>query len=96
MLRHKKIKIGKKSVEAVLFDLASKNLVVIKGQRGYIMCGYLDLKAAEKFKEVAVKITGISTIEAALKASVHSATGQAGRLGIYKGQAVKEVLKIIA
>ena len=60
------------------------------------MCGYLNLKAAEKFKEVAVKITGISTIGDALRARVHSATRQASRLGIYKGQAVKEALRIIA
>ena len=96
MLQNKKIKIGKKSVEAILFKLASKNLIVIKGKKGYIMCGYLNLKTAEKFKEVAVKIIGISTISDALKARVHSATGWAQRLGIYKGQAVKEVLKIIA
>ena len=96
MLKHKKIKIGKKSIETLLFSLASKNLIVIKGRKGYIMCGYLNLKAAEKFKEAAVKITGVSTIGDALKARVHSATRQANSLGIYKGQAVKEVLKIIA
>ena len=96
MLQNKKIKIGKKSVEAILFKLASKNLIVIKGKKGYIMCGYLNLKTAEKFKEVAVKITGISTLRDAINSRVHSATRQASRLGIHKGQAVKEVLKIIA
>ena len=96
MLQHKKIKVGKNSIEAILFSLASKNLIVLRGKKGYIMCGYLNLKIAEKFKEVAVKITGVSTIRDALKAQVHSATRQANSLGIYKGQAVKEVLKIIA
>ena len=96
MLQHKKIRINKKSVETILFKLASKNLIVIKGKKGYIMCGYLNLKVAEKFKEVAIKITGISTIGDAIKGHVHSATRQANRLGIYKGQAIKEVLKIIA
>ena len=96
MLQNKKIKIGKKRVEAILFKLASKNLIVIKGKKGYIMCGYLDLRTAEKFKDVAVKITGISTIGDAINSRVHSTTRQASRLGIHKGQAVKEVLKIIA
>ena len=60
------------------------------------MCGYLDLNAAEKFKEAAAKITGISTIGDALNSRIHSATRQAKCLGIYKGQMVKEAIKIIA
>ena len=96
MLQHKKIKIGKKTVEAILFTLTRKNLIVIKGARGYVMCGYLNLKVAEKFKDVAVKITGVSTIAEALKATVNSCTSHARRLGIHKGQRVKDVLKIIS
>lgn len=60
------------------------------------MCGYLDLKAADKFKDVAAKIVGVSSIEEALKADIHSCTGQARKLGIYKNQPVKEALLVIA
>ena len=96
MLRYKKIRIGKKYIEALCLNLQSKNLILIKGRHGYIMCGYLNMKAAQKFKDAAVKITGISSIEEALKASVHSCTASARKLGISKGQPIKEVLKIIA
>lgn len=96
MFRYKKIKIGKKYIKAFALDLGEKNLVVLKGSRGYVMCGYLNMKAAYKFKDAAVKITGVATIEDALKAIVHSLTGEARKLGIYKGQAVKEVLGIIS
>ena len=58
----KKVKVGKKYIEAVLIKLLDKNLILLRGSRGYVMCGYLNLKAAEKFKEAAVKITGVSTI----------------------------------
>ncbi len=95
MLQHIKIKVGKKTAEAMLFSLAGKNLIVLKGPRGYIMCGYLNMKAAERFKDVAAKITGVSTISEALKATVTSCTSHARRLGIHKGQSIKEVLKII-
>lgn len=95
-LKYKKIKAGKNYVEAFLIKLLSKNLIFMRGRKGYIMCGYLNLKAAEKFKDVAVKITGVSTIKEALKAAVHSSTKAAAKLGIYKDQPVKEVLKIIA
>ena len=95
-MEHKKIKIGKKTVEAVLFPLAGKNLIVLRGSRGYVMCGYLNMRSAEKFKDVAVKITGISTIGDALRTTVTSCTSQARKLGIYTGQNIKDALKIIA
>lgn len=60
------------------------------------MCGYLNLKAAGKFKDAAVMITGVSTIREALSSKVSSCTLPAGKLGVYAGQPVKEVLKIIA
>lgn len=96
MFKHKKVKVGKKCIEAIWVSLQNKNFILLKGSRGYVMCGYLNLKAAEKFKDAAVKITGVSTIGEALKARVHSCTSIARKLGIYKGQPIKEVLKIIA
>lgn len=95
MLKYKKIKIGGNQIETLVFRLKSKNLVVLKGKKGYIMCGYLNLKAAEKFKEPAVKIVGVAGIADALKATVHSCSSSAKKLGIYKGQPVQDVLKII-
>jgi uncharacterized protein YunC (DUF1805 family) len=96
MLKYKKIKVGKKYIEAVLIKLLSKNFILLRGSRGYVMCGYLDLKVAEKFKDVAVKIVGVSTIARALKAKVHSCTSCARKLGISPGQSIPEVLNVIA
>lgn len=96
MLKRKIIRIGNVSIEAFLINLASKNLILLKGKKGYVMCGYLNLKVAEKFKDVAVKVTGISSIEDSLKTVVHSCTSSAKKLGIYKGQPIKEALRLIA
>lgn len=96
MMKLKKIKIGSKTVEAMLFKLAAKNLIVLKGSGGYVMCGYLNMRAAERFRDVAVKITGISTIEEALDTTVASCTSHARKAGIHKGQKIRDVLKIIA
>ena len=81
---------------ALELKLLDKKLIVLRGRKGYIMCGYLNLKVAEKFKDSAAKITGVSTIQEALRASIHSCTRSAKRLGIYKGQPVKETLAMIA
>jgi len=93
---HKKIKSGKKHIDAFLIKLLSKNFILFRGSRGYIMCGYLNLKSAAKFKDVAAKIVGVSTIPQALRTDIHSVTSAARRLGIYKDQPVREALKIIA
>jgi uncharacterized protein YunC (DUF1805 family) len=96
MLKSKKSKTVKKSIEAVLIPLSSKNLIMLRGSRGYVMCGYLNLKVAQKFNDVAIKIVGVSSIQDALKAKAHSCTSAARKLGIHKGQPIKEVLKLIA
>jgi len=96
MFIRKRIKRRNKIIDALAMTLGNKNLIVIKGGNGYIMCGYLDLKAAEKAKDTAVKITGVSTIEQALRTRVCSCTSTAKKLGIYKGQTIKKVLGIIS
>ncbi len=96
MLKQKKIKVGKKYIDTLIVKLQSRNFILLRGSKGYVMCGYLNLKTAEKFKDVAVKIVGVSTIEETLKAKVYSCSSAARNLGITKGQSVKEILPRIA
>jgi len=93
MVKYRKIKVGSGSVEALQMDLCAKRLIVLRAKRGYLMCGYLNLKTAAKFKDAAGKIVGVSTIEEALRSRVSACTPSARRLGIYPGQAVKEALE---
>jgi len=60
------------------------------------MCGYLDIKVADKFGDAAVRITGVSTVKEALNSKVHACSKQASRLGIYAGQPIKDVIRLIA
>lgn len=96
MIKTKKIKAGNKYVDAVLIKLLSRNLILLRGSKGYICCGYLNLSVAQKCKDVAAKITGISSIEEAIATKVAAVSRPAAKLGIYKGQKVKDALKIIA
>ena len=95
MKKYKRIKIGKSYIEAVAIKLLSKSFVLLRGSRGYMMCGYLDLGVAKKFKDVAAKIAGVASIEDALEAKIHSCTPAAKKLGIKPGQPVKEALKLL-
>jgi uncharacterized protein YunC (DUF1805 family) len=96
MFEHRQIEVGNKKIEVLAISLSEKNLIVLRGQKGYVMCGYLNLEVSEKFKEVAIKITGVSTIEEALKATVNSCSSAAASLGIHPGQPIQEILPLIA
>jgi uncharacterized protein YunC (DUF1805 family) len=96
MFKHKRIKVGAKYIEAFWIRLLTKNLILLKGSRGYIMCGYLNLRAAQKAGDIAAKITGVATLEEALRAKIHSCTSQAKKAGIDAGRSVKDALKLIA
>ncbi|MDD2703458.1 MAG: DUF1805 domain-containing protein [Candidatus Omnitrophica bacterium] len=94
-MKYNKIKIARGYIETLEMKLLGKNLVVLRGSKGYVMCGYLNLKAAEKFKDAAIKVTGISTVQEAIRSTVFSCSGGARKLGVYKGQPVKECLRLI-
>jgi len=93
---NKTINVGKKRITAVAMKLGSKKLIILKGRKGYIACGYIDLKAAEKFNDAAAKITGVSTVNQALKTKIFDCTLAARDRGIYKGQSVEEAASILA
>ena len=96
MFKRKRIKVGARHIEAFWIKLLTKNLILLKGGRGYIMCGYLNLRAAQKAGDIAAKITGVCTIEEALRTKIHSCTSQAKKAGIDAGQSVKDALKLVA
>lgn len=94
-MTHKKIKIGKSYIQAFSIPLASKNFILLRGNKGYVMCGYLNMAAANKFSDLAIKIFGVSSIEEALEAKVSACSSKARKLGISKGQKISDILKFI-
>jgi len=96
MLKIKRIKVGKKIILAIDLKLLDKHLIVLRGSKGYVMCGYLNLKAADKFGDCAVKITGVCSVQESLRARVHSCSRQARKMGICKGRLIKDILAKIA
>ncbi|MFT8323486.1 MAG: DUF1805 domain-containing protein [Bacillus sp. (in: firmicutes)] len=77
-------------------QLPKTNLLVIKSDKGYIMCGALDVALLnEKLKDrkiIAGRAVGVKTIEQLLEAPLESVTIEAQEYGIYKGMAGKDAL----
>ncbi len=90
----KGINIGEKKVIGVKIDLpSSPPLLVIRGEKGFIMCGYLDIKVAEKLGLVAARVTGVKSIEEMLDKEIVEATSKALENNIAPGMKVRDVLK---
>jgi len=96
MITTKELKVNGHTVETLCMKLMEKSLIVLRGSKGYIMCGYLNMDAANKFNEVAVKVTGVATIDDVLKAKSAEVSLAAEKLGIKKDMPVSEVLALIA
>ncbi|MEW9051833.1 MAG: DUF1805 domain-containing protein [Neobacillus sp.] len=81
---------------AVTVLLPKTTLLTVSSDKGYIMCGALDVGLLnEKLKDrkiVAARAVGVKTIDQLLNAPMESVTLEAEALGITKGMIGKEAL----
>lgn len=71
-------------------------LLLIKGGKGFVMCGYLNLEAAERLGATAAVVSGVNSFDDILNARIKSATSKARALGLESGKVVKTVLGRLA
>jgi uncharacterized protein YunC (DUF1805 family) len=92
-----KIEIGGKTFQAMKSTLPENAppLLLIKGAKGYVMCGYLNIEAAEKFGSAAAIVSGVKTFDDVLNAPIKMATSKAKKLGLEPGKLVKDVIAAI-
>jgi uncharacterized protein YunC (DUF1805 family) len=91
-----KFVIGGKSfqgMKSTLPDVAP--LLLIKGDKGFVMCGFLNMEAAERLGAAAAMVSGVKTFEDVLNAEVKAATTKAKELGVQVGKKVRdEIVKL--
>ena len=93
----KEIKIKNTIFKGIELELSKEsNLLVITGDKGYIMCGYLNINTAQKRDDVACIVTGVKTIEDILNSKIVALTAKAQSLGISMNMPVKKALEILA
>ncbi|MBD7939390.1 MULTISPECIES: YunC family protein [Cytobacillus] len=80
----------------VSVELPKTNLLVVSNDKGYIMCGALDVALLnEKLKDrkvIAGRAVGVKTIQQLIDAPLESVTFAAEDLGIKKGMSGREAL----
>lgn len=85
---------GKKAMGLVV-KLNKAPLVLATGRMGFVMCGYLNVDAAEKMGEAAAVVRGVSSIEDLLGAKIVALTTAATQLGVKEGMTGKEALSCL-
>lgn len=65
-------------------------LIFVRGKKGVLFCGYLDLEAAEEFGLAAVVVKGVKTIDEMLEKEISLWTKEASALGVVGGMTGRE------
>ncbi|MBN2013590.1 MAG: DUF1805 domain-containing protein [Candidatus Altiarchaeota archaeon] len=84
------------SALGIRIELQNANLLLITAERGYVMCGYLDIKAAEKLGDSACIVTGVKTFDDVLESRIVGVSSKARELGIREGMSGREALSLLS
>jgi len=70
-------------------------LLIIRGSRGFLGCGYINVSVCDRTGEACAIVTGVKTHEDMLDADVKSVSTEAERLGIRVGMKGREALETL-
>lgn len=90
------LKIENRMVMGLKVDLPdSPPLLMIIGRTGFVMCGFLNVDAAEKLDVIAAMVSGVRNFDDVLEAEIKAATSKAQSKGIRVGMKGKEAVKLL-
>lgn len=93
MISVAKVRVGDKTCLGVKVELPeSPPLLLIVAEKGFVMCGFLNIEAAERLGVAAAMVSGVKTFEDVLNAEVKAATTKAKDLGVQLGMRGAETL----
>ena len=73
--------------------LDSPPLLLVVAERGFVMCGFLNVDAAERLGVAAAVVSGVKNFEDVLNAQVKALTSKAKSQGVEVGMKGAEALK---
>jgi len=70
-------------------------LLLVVAERGFVMCGFLNVDVAEKLGVAAAVVSGVKSFEDVLNTDVKATTSKAGALGVSVGIKGADALKCL-
>ena len=90
------VKVDGKTALGLKVDLPdSPPLVAVIGEKGLIMCGFLNIEAARRLGVTAAMVSGVKTFDDVLDAEVNAVTPKAEIKGIKQGMKRREAVKLL-
>jgi len=90
------LRVDGKSFMGLRTDLPdSPPLLLITGEKGFVMCGFLNVESAEKLGVTAAVVSGVKTFDDVLNGQVKAVTSKAKNLGIEVGMKGVDALKLM-
>jgi len=87
-----KIKVNGKTLTGIKVDLANAPLLILKGEKMVVGCGYLNVETLDKMGNAACIVTDVREFEDILNAEIKAITSKASELGAKPGMTGKDVL----
>ncbi|MDH5448601.1 MAG: DUF1805 domain-containing protein [Candidatus Bathyarchaeota archaeon] len=96
MIEVGQLKVDGKTALGLKVDLPdSPPLVAVIGERGFVMCGFLNVDVAERLGVTAAMVSGVKTFDDVLDAEVKAVTSKAKMKGIKQGMKGREAVKLL-
>jgi uncharacterized protein YunC (DUF1805 family) len=95
MMRSQAISLPNGKATGYILDLGNAPLLIITTTNGYLMCGYLNIAAANKLGDAAGRVTGVKTFDDMLHASVVEVSDRARERGLREGMSGQEFLNAL-
>jgi uncharacterized protein YunC (DUF1805 family) len=88
------LKVNGKACLGLRVDLPdSPPLLLMIAEKGFVMCGFLNVDAAERLGVAAAMVSGVKSFEEVLSAQVKSVTSKAKSFGVEVGMKGAEALR---
>jgi len=95
MINVTNLKLDSKGCLGVRVDLpgCSSQLLLIMAEKGFVMCGFLNVEAAERLNVAAAVVSGVKTFDDVLNAQIKAVTSKAKGMGVEVGMLGVEALR---
>ncbi len=90
------VTIDGKTFRYVDFPTPKTRLLVIRGGKGILGCGYFNMNVAEKLDEALAMVRGVQSVEDMLEAEVSKVSPAAQAMGVNPGMAGRRAMQIMA
>lgn len=94
-MKTESIKLENGNVKGYCIDLGNAPLLILQAKKGFVMCGYLNMSAADKIGDIAGRVTGVKTFTEMLDAHLIEASKNAKQIGLHEGMTGKEFLNAL-